>query len=234
MQPIEVEAKTVEEAIALACRQLQTTPENLGIEVLEQTPGKLRSLLSGRKAKIRVGLKQGAGAAAPPDQGHIEALKTALERIAREIDPESRVEILRQEDETVFNIVGDGSGIFIGKKGQTLEALQYLLSKMRMRQSADLPHITVDTEGYRSRHIKSLESLAQSLSEKAKKKGRPVTTVPLNAADRRIIHMALKKDADLTTWSRGEGGLRKVIIAPRQEGSGSGCGKKSECRVEGA
>jgi len=216
MQPIEVEAKTVEEAIGVACRQLQTTEDNLSIEVLEQTPGKIRSLFSGRKAKIRAGLKKNMTAEPEASGGSLDSFKILLERIIKEIYPAARLEIIHQDGETVFNIIGDGSGIFIGKKGQTLEALQYLLSKIRMRQSADMPHVIVDSEGYRSRHIKNLVSLAMRLSEKAKKKGGPVTTNPLNAADRRIIHLALKNDADLTTWSKGEGGMRKVIIAPRQ------------------
>jgi spoIIIJ-associated protein len=216
MQPIEVEAKTVEEAIALACRQLQTTEDKLGIEVLEQTPGKIRSLFSGRKAKIRASLKNNLCPDTEAIGDSLNGFKILLERIIKEIDPAARLEIIQQDEEIVFNIIGDGSGIFIGKKGQTLEALQYLLSKVRMRQSADMPHVIVDSEGYRSRHIKNLGDLAIRLSEKAKKNGRPVTTNPLNAADRRIIHMTLKKDPELTTWSKGEGVMRKVIIAHRQ------------------
>jgi spoIIIJ-associated protein len=216
MQSIEFEAKTVEEAIALACKQLQTTENNLGIEILEQTPGKIRSLFSGRKAKIRAELKTAMAAGSAGAGDSLQGFKILLERIIKEIYPPARLEILQQDGETVFNIIGDGSGIFIGKKGQTLEALQYLLSKMRMRQSTDMPHIIVDSEGYRSRHIKNLVDLAMRLSEKAKKKGGPVSTNPLNAADRRIIHMTLKKNSELTTWSKGEGGMRKVIIAPRQ------------------
>lgn len=216
MQPIEVEAKTVEEAIALACSRLQTTEDNLGIEVLVQPPGKIRSFFSGRKARIRACLKTAACVETEAVRSSLNDFKLLFERIIKEIDPAARLEIIKQNDETVFNILGDGSGIFIGKKGQTLEALQYLLNKIRMRQSADMPHLVVDSEGYRSRHIQNLEGLAARLSEKAKKKGGPVATNPLNAADRRIIHMTLKKDTDLTTWSKGEGGMRKVIIAPRQ------------------
>lgn len=216
MQPIEIQAKTIKEAIALACRQLQTTEDNLGIEVLEQTPGKILSLFSGRKAKIRARLKQAAPPEAGPAGESLHSIQAVLERIIRKIDASAHLEVQQQDGEIIFNIVGDGSGIFIGKKGQTLEALQYLAGKIRMRQSPDTPHILIDSEGYRSRHIKILTDLAMRLSDKAKKKGRPVATNPLNAADRRIIHMALKADADVTTWSKGESGMRRVIIAPRQ------------------
>jgi spoIIIJ-associated protein len=218
MQSIEVEAKTVEEAIALACQQLQTTEDNLGIEVLEQTPGKILSIFSGKKARIRAALKTAGSKAAGCGTAHetLDALKIIFDRIVRHIDPAAHIETATHLDEVIFNIVGDGSGIFIGKKGQTLEALQYLLNKIRARQAGYMPHILVDSEGYRSRHIENLVSLALRLSEKAKKKGGTVSTPPLNAADRRTIHMTLKQDTDLTTWSKGDGGIRKVIIAPRQ------------------
>ena len=218
MQSIEVEAKTVAEAIALACKQLQTTEDTLGIEVLEQNPGKFLSIFSGRKAKIRVALKKADfdSARRGTSDEALDALIILFDRIVQYIDPAARIETAHRHNEVIFNIIGDGSGIFIGKKGQTIEALQYLLNKIRARQAGDTPHILVDSEGYRSRHIENLESLAIRLSEKAKTKGGTVTTPPLNAADRRIIHMTLKHDAALTTWSKGDGVMRKVIIAPRQ------------------
>ena len=221
MQFVEVEAKTVEEAIKLACKKLQTTQDNLNIEVLERAPVKIFSLFSGKKAKIRATLKKesrgaaGAGASIA-NQGDLQSLKVVFERIIKEIDAEATIQLQSLPDDMVFNIIGNGSGIFIGKKGRTLEALQYLLNKMRARYPGDMPHIIVDSEKYRLRHIESLVGLAHRLSEKAKKKSGPVTTPPLNAADRRVIHMTLKKDSALNTWSKGEGGMRKVIIAPRQ------------------
>jgi spoIIIJ-associated protein len=216
MQPIEIEAKTVEEAIELACRQLKATPDRLAVEVLEQTPGMLRSLFAGRRAKIRAQLKTGSPATAQAAGEGLGQVRFLFERIVRQIEPNARLELLEGADEAVFNVISDGSGIFIGKRGQTLEALQYLLNKIRLRCGTDLPHVIVDSEGYRQRHVQSLVGLAMRLSEKAKKKGGPVTTNPMNAADRRVIHLTLKEDAGLTTWSKGEGGMRKVIIAPRQ------------------
>jgi spoIIIJ-associated protein len=212
MHSIEVEAKSVKEAIALACEQLQTTEENLAIDVLQDT-SKILSLFSGKKAKIRARLLPQAGA---PDEAAVPALRDMLERMVQFIDPAARVEITTDHDETILNIVGSGGGLFIGKKGQTLESFQYLINKIRMNKFKDAPHITVDAESYRLRHIESLISLAKRLSDKAKQRKGPVTTNPLNPGDRRIIHMTLKQDEELTTWSRGEGILRKVIIAPKQ------------------
>ncbi|MFC1591137.1 RNA-binding cell elongation regulator Jag/EloR [Thermodesulfobacteriota bacterium] len=213
MQPIEIEAKTVEEAISIACKQLNKTVEELHIEILESEPGKLLSFFSSRKAKIRASLNGESGAA---HEGGYDELKVILETIAQHIYPEASVSISTQDEETIFTIAGDGSGIFIGKHGQTLDAFQYLMNKIRMNRCRQLPHISVDSELYRARHVDSLVGLAKRLSEKAKKRGAPVTTNPLSAADRRIIHMTLKKESGITTWSKGDGNLKKVIIAPKQ------------------
>ncbi len=226
MHSIEVEAKTVEEAIKIACSELDTQEENLHIEILEASPGKLLSLFSSKKAKIRARLLKDNGkkkaapapAAVTFDEGtddSVSELKDILENIVKHIIDDASVDVKRDNGDTVLNITGDGSGIFIGKRGQTLEAFQYLINKIRLSRYKHAPHITVDSEAYRSRHVDSLVSLANRLSEKAKKRRGPVTTNPLNAGDRRIIHMTLKKDSELTTWSKGDGSMKKVIIAPK-------------------
>lgn len=212
MQSIEIEAKSVKEAISIACERLQTTEEQLNIEILENT-SKLFSLFSGKKAKIRASRMKSAPVA---DTTVVHELKEILDKIVKEIDKNASVEARIEDDELYLNIVGDGGGIFIGKKGQTLESFQYLMNKIRMNKFKDSPRITVDSEAYRARHVESLISLAKRLSDKAKKRKGPVTTNPLSSGDRRIIHMTLKEDTELTTWSKGEGSLRKVIIAPKQ------------------
>ncbi len=213
MQSIEVEAKSLEEAILIACEKLHTSKDKMHVEVLEEPSGKLMSLFSNKKARIRASMM---AVSQQSDSDAIDTLKEILETIVSGIYPKASVKIKKEYDETVLNIIGDGSGIFIGKKGQTLEAFQYLINKIRLSKFKNAPHITVDSESYRSRHIASLVSLAKRLSEKAKKRGGPVTTNPLTPGDRRIIHMTLKKDSELTTWSKGDGNLKKVIIAPRQ------------------
>lgn len=213
MEFIEIEAKTVQEAIAIACRQLQTTEDNMNVEILENSSGKILSFFSGKKARIRASLARTSGAA---DQNAIERLREILERIVQHIHADTAVQSRLEEDEIILNIVGSSGGLFIGRRGQTLEALQYLMNKIRLSRFKDAPHVLVDSENYRSRQIDSLVVLAKRLSEKAKKKQSPVMTDPLCASDRRIIHLTLKKDAELTTYSKGDGHLKKVIIAPRQ------------------
>lgn len=223
MGSIEIEAKTVAEAITIACEELKTTKDNLTVEVLQEAPNKIFAFMSGKKARIRATLTP-AKAAAPPartitaaDSASASArMQEVLETIARHIQPGASVEARTNDDGIVLNIIGDGSGIFIGRQGQTLEALQYLINKIKTRYSDDSFPITVDSESYRARHDESLANLAMKLGDKAKKRGGPVTTNLLNPAERRIIHLTLKKDSELTTWSKGEGVMKKVIIAPRQ------------------
>jgi len=210
MQSIETEAKTVEEAIIIACDQLKTTEENLKIEIIENPSNKLFSIFSSKKAKIKATLLNTSTKLNL--NGSLEKLKDILEAIVKEIDSNATVKVNTDEEEPVLNIIGDGGGIFIGKKGMTLTALQFVLNKI-----SDLPHVTVDSESYRSRHKNSLIALSKRLSEKAKKRGSPVSTNPLNSSDRRIVHMEMKKDPELTTWSKGEGNLKRVIIAPKKQ-----------------
>ena len=215
MQSIETEAKTVQEAIKIACDQLKTTEENLNIEIIENPSNKLFSIFSSKKAKIKATLLNTNTKLNL--NGSLEKLKDILEDIVKEIDSNATVKVNTDEEEPVLNIIGDGGGIFIGKKGMTLTALQFVLNKIRLNKLNDLPHVTVDSESYRSRHKNSLIALSKRLSEKAKKRGAPVSTNPLNSSDRRIVHMEMKKDTELTTWSKGEGNLKRVIIAPKKQ-----------------
>jgi spoIIIJ-associated protein len=220
MDSIEIEAKTVDEAIAIACEQLKTTQEHLSIEVLQDAPSKIFAFMSNRKAKIRATIISKAperSSGKPAMSTDIEVrLKETLETIVKYIDTTATVVIQRDEYGIVFNIKGDGSGIFIGKQGQTLDALQYIINKIKARYADDAMTVTVDSEAYRARRTESLANLARQLGIKAKQRNGPVTTNLLNPAERRIIHITLKKDTDLTTWSKGEGALKKVIIAPKQ------------------
>jgi len=215
MQSIETEAKTVQEAIIIACDQLKTTEENLNIEIIENPSSKLFSIFSSKKAKIKATLLNTNTKSNL--NGSLDKLKDILENIVKEIDSNAYVKVNTDEEEPVLNIIGDGGGIFIGKKGMTLTALQFVLNKIRLNKLNDLPHVTVDSESYRSRHKNSLIALSKRLSEKAKKRGSPVSTNPLNSSDRRIVHMEMKKDPELTTWSKGEGNLKRVIIAPKKQ-----------------
>ena len=105
----------------------------------------------------------------------------------------------------------------IGKNGEVLDALQYIVNKIGNRSNGLKKKIFIDSEGYRSRKIERLTSLANRSAEKARKTRRPVTLHPMNAHDRRIIHLSLQNDHLLTTKSQGDGYLKKVVILPKKE-----------------
>ncbi len=120
------------------------------------------------------------------------------------------------EEQNVLNICGDGSGVVIGKRGQTLDSLQFILNRMVNRDREIPVYVNVDSEGYRSRHIDHLKSIAQKMSDKAKRTGHSVTLERMNPHDRRIIHMELKDDSRVNTRSIGDGSFKKVVIVPRK------------------
>jgi spoIIIJ-associated protein len=118
--------------------------------------------------------------------------------------------------EIVLEIQGDSGGLLIGRRGQTLEALQYLLTRMvGERQGREGPQFIVDTENYRERRRKTLEDMALRMGEKAKRQRKAVSIDALSAADRRVIHLALQDDPWLTTKSLGRGAYRRLLIIPR-------------------
>jgi spoIIIJ-associated protein len=136
-----------------------------------------------------------------------------LENILERFGAETSVLTEEVSESITLNIKGDGSGILIGRKGQTLDAFQYVVNKIVHRMPDVTKQVIVDTEGYRQRRKETLIDLAKRLSEQAKTKGRPVSTSPLNPFERRIIHLAIQDDADLTTQSKGDGIYRSVVIS---------------------
>ncbi len=116
----------------------------------------------------------------------------------------------------VMDLTGESSSLLIGKKGKTLDALQYLLTKMVSKEMSKRAYVVVDSENYRDRREKSLADMALRLGEKAKKAGKPITISPMNSHDRRVVHLALQNDKQLRTKSKGEGLLKRIVIFPQR------------------
>jgi spoIIIJ-associated protein len=120
------------------------------------------------------------------------------------------------EGKILLEIKGDGGGLVIGKHGQTLDALQYIMNKIAAHRYGELKEkLVLDTENYRGRRIAALENMALRMREKVKKSKRAVTIGPLNPQDRRIIHITLSGDEDVRTESQGEGFYKELVIAPK-------------------
>ncbi|MGO9019815.1 MAG: RNA-binding cell elongation regulator Jag/EloR [Syntrophobacteraceae bacterium] len=208
MSTFEFEEKSVEDAIELACRQLKLPREKLQIEIISKGSSGIFGIVGARRAKIRVTAKvTAAGPAAA-------RAKEVLDEILKHIDLPMVVECEPREGYYYLNIISNGSGLLIGKRGKTLSALQFLVSKIMSRQAGENVSVIVDTENYRSKRELSLNELARQLSDKVKKSHRSLTTGPMSAQDRRVIHLALKEDHEVRTKSKGEGNLRRVVIYP--------------------
>lgn len=210
MSAIEVEAKTMDEAINQACEQLGRPKDQLEIEVLSDSSSKMFGIMSSKKVRIKATVKE------TETEGDAQRAKGVLENILQGFGTETRIEASEDDECITLNIKGDGSGILIGRKGQTLDAFQYLVSKIVHRSHKCEKQIIVDTEGYRQRRREILIDLAKRLGEKAKIKDVSVSTNPLNPSERRIIHLALQDDAGLDTKSKGEGIYRRVVISPKK------------------
>jgi spoIIIJ-associated protein len=139
---------------------------------------------------------------------------SVLAEIVRLTGSEASVEVAHDPTGVRLVIAGDSGGILIGRRGQTLDALEYLLNRIMAHADASSPPLTVDLQGYRLRRQQTLEALAQRAASRARASGRPVALNPMSPRDRRIVHMALREAAALTTRSAGTGFYRRVIVAP--------------------
>src|SRR5262249_48355895 len=144
-----------------------------------------------------------------------EAAKT-LREILERMGIEAEVSAFDDGDRIILDAHGAESGLIIGKKGATLDALQYVINRIISKKPSDGPGVVVDAEGYRGRREDSLADLARRLAEKAIKSGRPVPVEPMSPHDRRIVHVTLAEHPDVTTESEGEGVFRRVVIFPKK------------------
>ncbi len=279
MNAVEAEGRTVEEAVAVALRQLGVEREQAEIEVMSQsTKGFLG--IGGRRARVRASLRSPAEVAPKPapasggrrqkprqeprkearqepradrrqdsrqDDPYVpsgrtvtappQAMREANHDLAPTAAPSSELverasrllqEILTQmgmqtdvsstvhDSEVVLSFEDVTDGLLIGRKGQTLDALEYLVNRIIARNDDNETHLLLDAAGYRDRRRQNLESLAMRLGERAKRRRRPVTLSPLNPRDRRIIHLVLEDDPLVTTKSLGRGYLRRLSIVPEE------------------
>ena len=210
----EFEGKTTEEAIENAARTLNVPAEDLNIDIIEPGSAGIFGLVGGRKAKIKVTLKRSPGS---PETDELVLARQTLEKILSLIPVEATIRSDRIDGKVNLTIEGDRSGLLIGRKGKTLDALQYVVTKIVNKALDKKTHLVIDSENYRKRRTDSITQLALRMGEKAKRMKKPVTTNPLNPHDRRLVHLALKEDDDLETRSRGEGLLKKVVILPKNK-----------------
>ena len=203
MEFIEITAKTVDEAITEAVAQLGITSDKIEYEVVEK--GSSGFLGIARKdAVIRARKKNDIG-------DHIHEF---LDKVFEAMDLKVELLIEKEEDSNVVNVElkGDDMGVLIGKRGQTLDSLQYLTNLAVNRNSEEYVKVKIDTEDYRKRRKETLENLAKNIAYKVKRSKRPISLEPMNPFERRVIHSALQNDKFVTTHSEGEEPYRHVVV----------------------
>lgn len=206
VQAMEFEGKTLEEATRKAALVFNTDEANLEVNVLENTR-RIFNIMGGAKVRISATVKV-------DDQLGRKA-REVLETIVHYIDEDAAVELREAGDEIVLNIISEHSGLLIGKRGDTLTALQYVLTKIVLPYGTEsTKKIVVDTQGYRDKRKESLIDLAARTRSKALKTNRPVSLNISNSYERWIIHNYFVEDNSVTTKSIGEGADRKLVIYP--------------------
>jgi spoIIIJ-associated protein len=143
-----------------------------------------------------------------------------LKNIVAYISEDAEISVDKNEERTIFNISGGNAAVLIGKRGQTLEAIQYLLEKIINKKNGGRVRVLVDVEGYLETRKENLQRLASRLAEKAARVGKPMTIGQMNAHDRRIVHLHLKENDLVRTQSIGEGYYRKLMIFPKRRRKG--------------
>ena len=203
MDYIEISAKTVNDAITEACQKLTVTSDKLEYEVVEEGSSGFLGIGSKPaiiKARVKCSIEDKA--------------KDFLKEVFEAMNLAVVVDVKYDEADNSMDIdlSGDEMGVLIGKRGQTLDSLQYLVSLVVNKESEEYIHVKVDTENYRQRRKETLENLAKNIAYKVKRTKRSVSLEPMNPYERRIIHSALQNDKYVTTHSEGEEPFRRVVV----------------------
>ncbi|MCJ7773870.1 MAG: Jag N-terminal domain-containing protein [Desulfobacterales bacterium] len=238
---LEFEGRNIEKAIQKACDKLKISREELKYKVISYGSTGMFGVVGSKKAKISVTLQEKKEkiefTKKEDDQlvekkGNMDQSKESndylltdqlvgageniLRQIVNLITTDATITTEQSSKKILYRVNGGNSAVLIGKHGQTLEAIQYIIEKCVNKKSQDRIRVQVDVNGYLQKRKSNLESLAVRLAEKSKNNGKPITVGQMNAYERRIVHMALKDDIDVRTQSMGNGSIRKLVIFPKR------------------
>ncbi len=204
VQVIENKGKSIDEAIKAALDELQCAIDDVNIEIVEEPTRGLLGFVGKKPAVVKVSLRE------KPERDARQTLEELLQRM--KID--YQITAVDCEGGRVrINITGKDMGLLIGRKGETLNSLQFILNLIINREREEKIHVVLDVENYRKKKEESLEALALRLSDKVKKTRKNVIMRPMNSQERRIVHTTLQGDPQITTYSMGDEPNRKVVIS---------------------
>ena len=207
----ETSGRSVEEAVAAGLHELGAEPGDVDIEVLDEGNKGLLGFIGGKSAKVRVTLRQYETEVVSGDTA--DRTIGFLAEMFRKMNVDVGIEFELDEESLRVTIIGDDTGILIGRRGETLDAIQYLASLIYNKGSDEYTRVVIDTANYRQKREEILVKLAHRIAAKVQKYKKSVTLEPMNPYERRIIHSTLQDVRDIKTYSIGDEPNRKVVIA---------------------
>ncbi|MDV2581606.1 RNA-binding cell elongation regulator Jag/EloR [Alkalibacillus haloalkaliphilus] len=205
MREITASGQTVEEAKENALNQLDLTEDQVNVEVIDEGKKGLLGVFGAKRAYVKIQEKRDL----------VSEGKSYLQNIALEMGAEGTdVTVTQQGNEVTYELIGDRIGLLIGKRGQTINSLQYLTSLVVNKDQNSYITVVVDAEGYRERRKETLENLASNLAKKAMRLNEEVQIEPMPSFERKIIHTALHDHSEVSTYSDGKDPNRRVVIKP--------------------
>lgn len=208
MKSIEVEGKTVEEALNKALIELGTDRSKVDFEILDHGSKGLFNVIGVKPVKIRVSSKY----------DYIKEAREFIENILNCMEIEASIDVKERDDTIIINLSGEKMGLIIGYRGETLDSIQYLVSLV-VNRVHELPHkkVILDTENYRSKREETLKGVAIKTANKVKKTQKVFKLEPMNPYERRIIHSALQNDIFVNTYSEGDEPFRRVVVELKKD-----------------
>ncbi len=199
---IEKTAKTVQEAVSLALEELNLNEDKVDIEVLDEGNKGIFGIIGNKMAKVRVTVRESKG----------DKAKKFLYELFEKMKVTAEIELSEIDDAVTLNIKGNDIGILIGRRGETLDSIQYLSSLVINKDNDDYKRVVVDVENYRMKREETLVNLANRLADRVVKYRKNITLEPMNPYERRVIHSTLQNNNSVRTYSVGDEPNRKVVI----------------------
>jgi|SRR5690625_3207581 len=202
MKTMTVSGKTVDEAIQIGLKDWAVPEDRVKVRVIEEPVKGFFGLIGSKDATVELTLI--------PDA--LEEAEAFLSKVLTKMNLDITIEKEQHEEHAILNMIGGELGIVIGRRGQTLDALQYLVNIVANRRAEAHYRIILDAENFRQRRKETLENLALRLAKKVIRSGKETVLEPMSPADRKVIHMKLQNDDRVVTYSRGTEPNRRIVI----------------------
>jgi len=208
---VESSGKTIEQALQRALGELHARSDEVDIEILSESQGGILGLFGGKTVRIRVSLRDSKSAG-----GNTAMIEGILSDVLGYMGIEYSTTVEEMPDTTFINVHSDGfDGLLIGRRGETLSSVQHVVNRIFTSRTSRHSKVTIDVGGYIKRKHRLLVEKARKVSERVRVTGREYDFEPLKASERRILHLAIADEDDVTSYTIGDGLLRKVVVTPR-------------------